>query len=236
MIDFHSHILPDMDDGSKSVGEATDMLKFSFKMGIDTIVSTSHYYADCDTISSFLVRRNEKQQLLIHNLEGIIETPKIVMGAEVAFFSGMSREKEIARLCIDSTKYMLIEMPFSEWSSLTINEVKSLITNRGITPILAHIERYLTYQKKNGKIAELLNLGVILQINSEALINCPYKRDILKMIDKNQIHLLGSDCHNMSNRKPNLDLAFKAITRKLGNSTLKNIDFYGRRILSDKCL
>ena len=232
MIDFHSHILPNMDDGSKSVSESIQMMKTSFAMGIDTMVSTSHYYANCDTIDSFLTRRNKELQIVLRELEGIGDVPQIIMSAEVTYFSGMSREKEISRLCIDKTKYMLIEMPFLEWSSLTINEIKSLISNRGITPIIAHIDRHLS-QQKTGKIDELLSLGVVLQTNADALFDVARRRTALKMISMKEIQLLGSDCHSTSYRSPNLDRAYKIIAKKLGNSTLKNIDIYGRKILND---
>lgn len=234
MIDFHSHILPNMDDGSKSVDESIQMLRLSFEMNIDTVVSTSHYYANKDTIDSFLSRRNSTQQALQDGLKGIINVPKIVMGSEVAFFSGMSRQKDIIRLCIDNTKYMLLEMPFSEWSSLTLAEIKNLISIRGITPIIAHIERHLPYQHKNGKIDALLSLGVVFQANSEALYEGIYKRKMLSMINTNVVHLLGSDCHNTTDRSPNLDQAFSIIGKKLGNSTLKMIDTNGRKILNDE--
>ena len=231
MIDFHSHILPDMDDGSKSVLESIQMLKLSFGMGIDTMVSTSHYYAERDTIDSFLNRRNEKFENLISATESAADVPKIVPGAEVTYFSGMGREKEISRLCIDKTKYMLLEMPRSDWTSLTINEVKSLISNRGITPIIAHIERYLS-QLKTGKIDELLNLGVVLQTNAEALSEGAYRKTVLKMIGNNKIQLLGSDCHGITFRSPNLNRAYKIIEKKLGKSMLKSIDMNGQKILN----
>ncbi len=234
MIDFHSHILADMDDGSRNVDESVQMLRQSSGMGIDTIVATPHYYSNRDTISNYLSQRNERYQILMNELKESFDVPEIVLGAEVAFFSGMSREKDITRLCIDKTRYMLLEMPFFEWSSLTVSEIKSLIASRGITPIIAHIERYFSIQQKNGKIDEILDLGVIFQTNSEALTDGSNTRKILKMIDANKIHLLGSDCHNAAERPPNLDHAFKIIGRKLGNSALKKIDTNGRKILNDK--
>ena len=234
MIDFHSHILPEMDDGSKSIDESLRMLKLSFDMGIDTIVSTSHYFADCDAIDSFLNNRNKKQKQLMYELEGNRDVPQIVMGAEVTYYSGISREKEISRLCIENTKYLLLEMPFTEWTSLVMKDVHSLIINRGITPIIAHIERYLPYQQRTRKIEELLSMGAIFQTNGEAVINGSQKRNILKMIKTNKIHLLGSDCHNLSERPPNLDQAFQTISKKLGNSILRRIDSDGRRILKDE--
>lgn len=232
MIDFHSHFLPNMDDGSNSVNESLQMLKLSYEMGIDTIISSSHYYSNDETIDCFLKRRDEKQKILLHKLNGINDVPHIVMGAEVAYFSGMSREKDISKLCIGDTNYMLLEMPFYEWSSLTINEVVGLLKNRGITPIIAHIERYLRYLRKNKRLEELLDLGVVVQASGESVIDACQRPYILKLLGKNKIHLMGSDCHNMLERPPNLDMAFKIISKQLGNSALKKIEYNGRSILN----
>ncbi len=232
MIDFHSHILPQMDDGSSSVDESIQMLKLSFSMGVDTIISTPHYYSSHETIEDFLKRRSEKHQLLMNEIKDMSDVPEIIMGAEVAYFSGMNRNKDIGQLCIENTKYLLLEMPFHEWSSLCVNAIKGLITTRGIIPIIAHLDAYLhMIQHNDAKLKELLSLGVIFQANCEALLSKTLKHTVLKMIDRNQIHLLGSDCHNMSDRVPNLDFAKKIISKKLGKSSLERIDSNGRSVV-----
>lgn len=233
MIDFHSHFLPEMDDGSSSVHESIQMLKLSFDMGIDTMISTSHYYSNCENVNNFLGRRDAKLQKLKHSLESINDIPQIVMGAEVAFFSGMSDVKELRKLCIGNTNYMLLEMPFCEWSSLTTKELIRLINNRGIIPIIAHVERYFSHRQKKVNIEELLSLGVAIQTNAGALINSSQKRSILKLLDAGKIHLLGSDCHNMTERRPNLDSAIKIIQKEIGSSCVKRIDLDGRKILAE---
>lgn len=232
MIDFHSHFLPEMDDGSSSVRESIQMLKLSFDMGIDTMISTSHYYSNCENIDNFLGRRDAKLQKLKHSLESINGIPQIVMGAEVAFFSGMSDVKDLRKLCIGSTNYMLLEMPFCEWSSLTTKELTRLINNLGIIPIIAHVERYFSHRQKKPNIEELLSLGVAIQTNAGALINASQKRSILKLLAAGKIHLLGSDCHNMIERRPNLDSAIKIIENELGASCIRSINQVGRSILS----
>jgi len=232
MIDFHSHFLPEMDDGSASVGESVQMLELSFNMGIDTIISTSHYYSNDESIDYFLGRRDVQLQKLLLVLKGIGSIPQIVMGAEVAFFSGMSGVKDLHKLCIGNTKYMLLEMPFCEWSSLTMKEVKSLITIRGIMPIIAHVERYFPYQQNSSNIAELLSLGATLQTNGEALIDIYQKRYILKFLDEGVICLLGSDCHNMTERRPNLDKAIAIVEAEIGTSCIKKIISAGQSILN----
>lgn len=236
MIDFHSHFLPEMDDGSSSFSESIQMLKLSYAMGIDTIISTSHYCSNCENIDGFLTKRDARLQELIHLLDGTNDIPQIVRGAEVTFFSGMSSVKELSQLCVGDTKYMLLEMPFCEWSTLTMREVRSLITNCGITPILAHIERYFPYQKRKRDIEELLNLGARLQTNAEALLEGSQKRAVLKLLSERKIHLLGSDCHNMTERRPNLDGAIKIIEKEIGSSSIKRIDSIGRSILNSNNL
>ncbi|NCB42976.1 MAG: capsular polysaccharide biosynthesis protein [Clostridia bacterium] len=236
MIDFHSHILPKMDDGSGSVRESLQMLKLSWETGIDTIVATPHYYAKDESIEHFVERRQEKYDLLMREIVAENGIPQIVLGSETAYFAGMSRESNISKLCINGTKYLLLEMPFAEWSSLTIKEVQGLISNRGITPIIAHLERYYPTQRRSGKIKELLNLDVLVEINGEAFAGGSLSRKMMKMLSKNEVHLLGSDCHNMGTNPPNLDFTFKLISKRLGESQLKKIDARGRSVLKGELI
>lgn len=231
MIDFHSHVLPEMDDGSGSVQESLQMLKLSWKMGVDTIVATPHYYAEDESIENFIDRRREKNEMLMRFLEGERDIPQIILGAETAFFSGIGREKNISKLCIGGTKYLLLEMPFAEWTSLTLKEIRGLTANRGIIPIIAHVDRYVPVHLRNGNVKELLNLGAVVQVNGDALTKGSHKRMIMKMISKNEAHLLGSDCHNMNENPPNLDFACKQISGRLGESRLRKIDEMGRSVL-----
>lgn len=231
MIDFHAHFLPDMDDGSKSMEESLQMLRLSYDVGVDTMVSTSHFFAYHESIGAFLGRRDERLNHLAHLLEGADNVPKLVGGAEVAFYSGMCREKEIPRLCIGDTKCLLIEMPYCRWSSLKKRELISLICNRGITPILAHIERYWGYGGNSDLMEELFDLGAVAQINGEALLSDLQKRRVLKLIRKRKTVLLGSDCHNMKDRRPNLDRASQVIEKEIGRPCLDKIEQFSRGFL-----
>ncbi len=236
MIDFHSHVLPEMDDGSGSVPESLQMLKLSWKTGIDTIVATPHYYAKDESIEHFVQRRQEKYDLLMRKLDSENGIPQILLGSETAFFAGMSRENNISKLCINGTKYLLLEMPFTEWSSLTIKEVQGLIANRGIIPIIAHLERYYPMQGRNGKIKELLDLDVLVEVNGEGFSGGSLARKMMKMLSKDEVHLLGSDCHNMVENPPNLDIAYKLISNRLGESRLKKIDAMGRSVIKGELI
>jgi len=234
MIDFHSHFLPNMDDGSKSIEESLQMLKLSYNMGIDTIVSTSHYIAGFESIEDFINRRNERLESLTQEHESSGGIPGIVAGAEVAFYSGMGGDDKLSRLCVGNTKYLLVEMPYYRWSSLTGREILSLMLGQGITPVIAHIERYFVYRQNEKMIRELLDLGAVAQINAESLIGNMQREKMLKLIRERKTVLLGSDCHNMDGRRPNLDRAFKVIEKRAGGACLDIIERFGREILEQR--
>ena len=231
MIDFHSHFLPDMDDGSESLGESLQMLEFSYNVGVKTIVSTSHYIADNENVECFVNRRKEKIDCLTNILEGINDVPKIVEGAEVAYYPGIGNDNELSRLCIGNTKYILIEMPYCRWSTITKRELLSMMLNRGMTPIIAHVDRYFKYPQCTDKIDELLDVGAVAQINGDSLTDKKQRKKVLSFIKERKTVLLGSDCHNMNDRKPNLDKAFSIIEKNLGRTYIDIIKRFSLEIL-----
>lgn len=231
MIDFHTHILPSIDDGSKSIEESLAMLRTLKAQCVDTVVLTPHYYADQESVCHFLSRREKAFAQLQEAVSREAELPSLKLGSEVAFFSGISMMKDLNKLEIEGTGYLLLEMPFETWSSLTIREVQRILINQGKMPIIAHIERYFKWQSTNRRMAELMDSGMIFQTNAEALSNSKTKRKIMHLIKDNRIQLLGSDCHNLTDRKPNIDFASSVIKRKLGEKTLERMERFAREIL-----
>ena len=231
MIDFHSHFLFDMDDGSKSAGESLRMLRLSYETGVDTIVSTPHFFAYYESIEDFLHRRYEKLGSLNQLLGGANDIPHILAGAETAYFSGISREEELPRLCIGASNAILIEMPHSQWSSQIERELDGIILNRGLIPIIAHIERYLVFRKNAEMLDRLLALGAVAQINAGSLTDQKQRRPLLQLIRRGGAVVLGSDCHNMDDRRPNLDRAADIIRWRLGVEFLDRVDGIGRKTL-----
>lgn len=230
LIDFHSHILPGMDDGSRNVQEALEMLRKSAAYGVDTVVATPHFYARRESPVQFLARREQALTALREAVDP--DLPAIVPAAEVAFFSGISHEAAIDQLCIGSSNYLLLEMPFERWSRSVLREVLNLMQSHHITPILAHIERYLKLQKGTDRLEELLSYGALVQMNAEYVSGLFTSGKALRMIHCGDVHLLGSDCHNMQDRKPNLDTACRIISRKLGDNVLADMTALGRQILN----
>ena len=228
-IDFHSHILPAIDDGSRDVKTSIEMLQMSSAQRIAVMVATPHFYAMHDRVEDFLQRRNEARKSLQSCLTA--NMPEILLGAEVAFFKGISRADKLAALTVENTKLLLLEMPFAPWTDEDIEEVRILAENRGFTVMLAHVERYFSIRENRKKMQELLRLPVTVQINSGSLLDWKHRRKILRMFQDGQAHVLGSDCHGVSRRSPNLLAGREVLKKRLGQDILDDIDQTGYRLL-----
>ena len=248
IIDFHSHVLPGMDDGSSSVSESLAMLQMMKSQGFDTVAATPHFYASQDYPENFLRRRKSAQQELERELEfrgGAEEwadsLPKLVMGAEVAYFRGMSQSKVLQELVIEGTRAVLVEMPMSRWTDSMYEELEAIHRVQGLIPIVAHVDRYLGRFRDYGIPQALAQLPVLVQANASFFLgdgggfSGGSVRKALKMLEREQIHLLGSDAHNMNGRIPRLEQAVSAIEAGLGQeragAVLAGIEAWQEKIL-----
>lgn len=213
MIDFHSHILPGMDDGSKSVEESVEMLKALSEQGIKRVAATPHFYANDESVSEFLGRRQASLERLSGSL--LPQMPQIMLGAEVRYYEGLSRHESIRDLCLQGTKLLLIEMPECRWSEFAIRELTDIACGGRIIPVLAHIERCIFLQKKE-VLFRLLHNGVLMQTNAEFLNGFLSRSKAVKLLKNNQLHFIGSDCHNMQSRPPDIGKAYQTVFNKLG--------------------
>lgn len=233
MIDFHTHILPRIDDGSASSQESLRLLDVEQQQGVEKIVFTPHFYAQKDSITNFLHRREKAYQRLLSQInKKEIGSIRFYIGAEVYYFSGIGKADMISELCIQGTNNLLIEMPFAQWDENVVEDLKSLIDKHKLTLIIAHIERYYPFQRDKKYWEEVFDLPVFTQINAESFLSWKTRRRVFQFL-KSGTHrvILGSDCHNMKVRRPNLQEGRKVIADKLGMEYLQEIDALGERIL-----
>lgn len=202
MIDFHTHILPGMDDGSRSVSESISMLRLEGRQGVRAVVATPHFYAEENTPESFLKKRESAWQELQPYLWP--ELPSVILGAEVQYFEGICAVEAIGELKISGTDLLLLEMPFRKWSDRVLEDVLQLSSDPDTRVILAHFDRYLSQQPK-GVWDWLVKNGILLQANVSIFGSWLTGRRAARMLEKGQLHALGSDCHNMKERRPNWD-------------------------------
>ena len=223
--DVHSHILPAVDDGSRSVEESIEMLRMSKASGVGRMIATPHFYPHENDPERFLEKRNAAAKALSEavkdgSMQG--ELPLVGLGAEVAFFKGISRSSAIKELRILGTDLLLIEMPFERWSGAVLDEILSVKTTLGLTPIIAHVERYFDLQTK-GVLAELFAGDVLIQVNAESFVERKTAKKVLSAFKKGNVDLLGSDCHDTSHRAPNFEGAVSVIEKKLGRGVLEDL-------------
>lgn len=198
-VDFHSHVLPAMDDGSQSVKQSLDMLEESRRQGIRTMIATPHFYPERETPEAFLTRRARSVEALLRGGYGKPVHPRVCAGAEVAHFPGIGRCMDLKKLCIEGTRIVLIEMPFSPWTGTMIEDIVMVRTNLGLIPALAHIDRYPACHDY-ALIKRLVESGVILQVNASVFESIVSRKRGLHMLMSGSAQLLGSDCHNCTTR------------------------------------
>ena len=233
VIDFHSHILPRVDDGSKSLGMSLEMLRMEAEQGIRHVVATPHFYPRYDTPERFLRRRAEAEKILREELQKFPELPDLIMGAEVYYFPGISDCEAISELTIGENKCILIEMPGGSWTDTMFRELEGLYVKQGLLPVVAHIDRYISRFHNHEILKRLASLPVLIQANAEFFLNRRTSAFALRMLKKEGIHLLGSDAHNLTSRKPNLGETVRLIEKRLGDQPLDAIHACQCKVLGD---
>lgn len=208
-----------MDDGARSVEESQAMLIESARQGVARMVATPHFYGDREDPASFLARRAEAVDRLLAAPSPTEPIPEVCLGAEVAFFRGMAYCEELEDLRIRGTRLILIEMPFYKWGDEMISELIGVKDRLGLDPILAHIERYDGCYRR-WMLEQLLEERFLIQSNGEAFLERKSARGVLKMFRSGMIQLLGSDCHRIDERTPNLGSAVAAIAAKCGDEEI----------------
>lgn len=225
MIDYHTHVLPGMDDGSRSVAESLDMLRKLKEQGVDTVYATSHFYRKENSADEFLLRRKEAcemlmaamaesdgqlaQEMLMSDMtEAGGQFPQVLMGAEVYYFEGISRSEniaELAKLKLEGTDLLMLEMPTTKWTRRMIEDIIALNESGKFRVLMAHIHRYYEFFSRED-YERLRRNGVIFQANCEYFSGFFARRRAVKQLNTGYIHLIGSDCHDLTRRPPNMHL------------------------------
>lgn len=239
MIDFHTHVLPGIDDGSRDIDMTERMLETELAMGVSTVYATPHFYAHRRSVQSFLERRAKAQAQVSELLKKRPELPDIKTGAEVYYFSGMGRAEQLPSLCVEGTDILLLEMPFEQWSRDVLKDVEDIIYRMNLRVALAHVERYEQFQKHRSVWDEILSMPLTIQMNAGSFTAGPGSgmharrraKFCLGLLEEHDNCIIGSDCHNLTDRAPNLSEARKVIEKKTGSERLARLDEYTKELL-----
>lgn len=221
MIDFHTHILPQIDDGSKSVEETFNLIKEAEKAGFDKIISTSHYMEDYYEIE------NKERKVWIEAINKKLEENnrniRIYLGSEIYLTDNIIKILEDQKAAtINNTSYVLFEMPLNS-KPLNLYDMLFEMLKAKLVPILAHPERYSFIQKEPEMIYDLIEKGVLMQCNFGSFIGqYGTKAEIIakSMLMNNMIHLLGSDVHKQNTVYTRINEALYEIEKITGKINL----------------
>ena len=229
--DFHSHILPNVDDGSTSLEESIAMLRMEAEQGITHVVATPHFYADHDSPERFLSRRDRAEAELRAEMAKHTGLPTLSVGAEVSFFQGISASDVLREFAIKDASCVLLEMPMCQWTNSMYREIEQIQEKQDLLPVIAHVDRYISPLHDHGIPNRLAQLPVAVQANASFFLRFSTSNMAMKMLRQDSIHLLGSDCHNLRHRPPNLGDAVERIRRRLGEQAIESICYHECRVL-----
>ncbi len=198
--DMHSHILPEMDDGSKSVELSLEIIEKLRAQNVKNLCFTPHYYSNEESIKQFVERRQRSIELLMpHIPEGV----NVCIGAEVYVTNYLFNNDDLSELCYGNSDYILCEFSFgSHFGEHTMDYFYKLRGNYGLKPVLTHIERYSHLMDDEGIVEDLCDDDILIQTNVGAFKGFFRTRKLLKYIKRGYIDIVGTDCHSLTRGNP----------------------------------
>ncbi len=229
MIDMHTHILPGIDDGATTQEEAIMLTEYLHRQQVTQAVCTPHFYPMEGTMENFLLNRSKAMEAVNHSKINLIA------GSETYLHRYLFHYTDLKPLCIENTNYLLLEFPdMKVWNMEYMNDLDEIIGYYNINPIIAHIDRYRPLLRSKKLLKELKQKGCLLQLNVSALSDSGTRRRALKLIEEEYVDLLGSDCHDLSYRPPNIKEAQKIISHKLGENTWDKLMINAKKVIEPK--
>jgi protein-tyrosine phosphatase len=223
MIDVHSHILFDIDDGAKDIKESIAIIKKMKELGYEKIIVTPHYIDDTK-YNSNNKKKMEDLKILQNNLLKENVNIDLYLGNEV--FISPSIDEEIKKgeiTTLNNSNYILIEIPLAHRYENDLDFFFNLM-NKGYHIILAHPERYVIFQENPKLIDEYLNIGILFQGNIGSMsgrYGTKAKKLFKKLLKERKYFVLGSDIHHENSDYFN---DFARDTKKI--IKLTNIDYF----------
>lgn len=222
--DMHCHILPGVDDGSRSMEQTISMLKIAYDEGVRLIIATPHYH-----IGRMMVTQ-DKIDSAMRELLPVVKKRfpelEIFTGQEVYYFSDamkMLDEKKIKTMA--DSQYVLLEYSVDESFEVISSSIYDAITG-GYSPILAHIERYICLIDRLDRVEQLIQSGAYIQINANSVskdVEKGMQKFVKKLLKEKMVHFVSSDAHSDRSRAPRFEETVKRLTKYCGNSYCKDL-------------
>ncbi len=236
MIDIHSHLIPNVDDGSRSVEATFEMFEEAEKAGFTDIILTSHYITNAyETNAEELVFWKDKlQEILIAKNKKL----KLHSGMEIYISDQIDKlMKENKLLTLANSRYILIELPMNTNINY-LDYVIYFLDTIGAKFVLAHPERYRSVQENPGLVEEYIKKGCLMQCNYGSILGIygkQAKNTIKYLLKKNLVHFIASDCHKKGSIYVEVPKALKKIEKIIGTEkTYKITTLNQQKILNNE--
>lgn len=224
MIDFHTHILPNIDDGSRSIDETFNLIKEAKEVGFDGIILTSHYIENF--YETDVPERDVWVKAISENLGAKGIDTDLYLANEIYISENMMGLLEQRKAStINNSCYVLFELPLNEEPLNLYDVIYSLQENK-LIPVLAHPERYSFIQKEPELIYDLIEKGCLMQANYGSIIGqygVKAEYIVKKFLENNMIHFLGSDVHRQNSIYPKIPFALEKIKEIVGEEKLEEL-------------
>ena len=232
MIDFHTHILPNIDDGSRSIDETFNLIKEAKEVGFDGIILTSHYIENF--YETDVPERDVWVKAISENLGAKGIDTDLYLANEIYISENMMGLLEQRKAStINNSCYVLFELPLNEEPLNLYDVIYSLQENK-LIPILAHPERYSFVQKEPELIYDLIEKGVLMQANFGSILGIYGEKAqmiVRKFFESNMIHFLGTDVHRQNSIYPKVPEALVEITKIIGDEKVKELTKINPRLV-----
>lgn len=229
MIDIHSHIVFDVDDGPATLKESLDLIGESYSQGVRKIVSTSHRRKGMFEESEEKIFENFN--IVKEEAEKLYPDLELHYGGELFFTNSLLRKIENKLVPnMSDTRYYLIEFSMvTPWREIHV-AVKNLLAI-GVTPIIAHIERYNALEFDCNRVQELIDMGCYTQVNSSHVLRVKlfgdkhkvFKKRARYFLEENLVHCVASDMHNLESRRPYMAEACQIVTKDFGQKRASDL-------------
>lgn len=225
MIDIHTHLLPGIDDGPKQTGEAVRMTEVQLKAGVSAAVCTPHFNPANTSLEDFVCRRTAALKQM---KEARI---RLIPASETMLHDFLFHYSDLRPLCIENTRYLLLELSYSmKWEDRIYRSIERLKNYYNIIPVIAHVERYPRLKSRG--ITQLRELGCSIQLNAQSVLGPRNRKKAMTYLKKGYIDVIGSDCHDLLLRPPCIREAMELIRNELGNEYYEIFDNNSRNIIN----
>jgi len=216
--DVHSHLVPNIDDGSKGLDDSVNMITKLYEMGYKKIITTPHIMSDA--------YRNTPENIL-GGLEPVKAALKekdvpVELSAAAEYYLDFDFERKLdnEKLLTFGNNYLLFEVSYMNPPDNLYHAIFKMQT-LGYKPVLAHPERYNFWHTDFEKYESFIDKGVLLQLNINSLsgyYSMATKKIAEQMIEKNMISLLGTDCHHTGHINLMKEVVYEPHLQKLMES------------------